>query len=255
MSTAEMRQAWEAALTLYCNEDDNVVQEKYIDTDGKEITLSYGYTQRPVNSRYTEDDDEFEHAVGEILSKEQYGYAPIFNNKEQQISSIQSLGNTGDDSNIEKVYYYNLPMYDVYGRLLHYSVKEEMKKSLTGSEGNEVDCEYDISYDDVIYKVENGDLATESQTINNTLMDTEEYEWHLLWLDAYRYTTGQRPDIYLTLYYTVYEYDEAGNLKRDEDGNLVYTVEPYPFTEYLWTETSDPENTKDYWTASFELPK
>ena len=55
-------------------------------------------------------------------------------------------------------------MYDVYGRLLHYSVKEEMKKSLTGSEGNEVDCEYDISYDDVIYKVENGDLATESQT-------------------------------------------------------------------------------------------
>lgn len=258
ISTDEMRQAWEAALTISCDENENTVQEKYIDGDGKiseeETAISYGYTQRPVNSQYTEDDEEFQNAVGEILAKEQYGYAPIYNNTTQQVSSKQSLGYT-KNSNTETVYYYNLPMYDVYGRLLHYSVKEEMNKSFIGNDGNEVDCEYGISYGDMTYIVKTGDSATESQTIVNTLMDTEEYEWHLLWLDAYRYTTGQRPDIYLTLYYTVYEYDEAGNLKLDEYGNPIYTVEPYPFTEYLWTETSDPENTENYWTASFELPK
>lgn len=91
-------------------------------------------------------------------------------------------------------------MYDALGKIVHYSVKEEIDQ----------DSNYVVSYDDIEYKdntPEESDIWTAyvGQTITNTRQKTDTYNWYLLWLDEYRKENEQRPDIYLNLYYTSYE--------------------------------------------------
>lgn len=238
-STDEMRQKWNATLTLSCDEDETAVYDK----DGK------GHVALPVNADHSTPD-----ATGEILLYEQSGDLPVLNASGDPVSITQSLGYT-DGSWTETVTYSNLQMYDVYGRLIHYSVTEKMNDKLEGEHGQDILCEYTTSYGDTVYTTETtGDrwIGTEKQTITNTLTGEDTYTWYLLWLDAYRDENNQRPDVYLQLYYTEYEYDEEGNLVL-ENGVPKYTIKPYDFKEYLWNSMDGAVG--NAWSADFTLPK
>lgn len=249
MKDATDRQKWDAKLTLSCVEDEGIVRDLNKDANGKKTEEKYGYAQLPINQdKLDSNANDFVH---EILKHEQYGDRPIYKEDEKTQTSItQTLGNTDKDSNTETVTYTNLPMYDVYGRHVHYSVTEDKNREVNGEK-----CDYSVSYGEKEYKNENNQTAEEKQTITNTLDDTKEYSWHLLWLDAYRNGQGHRPDVYLTVYYKEYEYNENGKIKTDEDGKEIYTIKEYGFTEYLWNKhQSDPDN-NEWWKATFDLPE
>lgn len=251
---AEYRRQWKAQLTLACEEDGNIVEDRNVDVDGKDTTESYGYVQLPINKdKLGEDESGF---VDEILQHEQYGYRPIY--KEDgttQTSKTQELGATEEGKNTETVTYTNLPMYDLYGRLVHYTVTEKFIEPSVTVDGKEETCDYEIAYGVKQYTKQDAQTAAETQTITNTLSDTAEYNWYLLWLDAYREQSNHRPDVYLTIYYREYQYDDDGILVRDDEGNVKYSIKKYGFTEYLWNDMVPDEDENDFWQAVFHLPE
>lgn len=239
MATPEERAKWQAALTISSDEwEDHVIDN----SDGK------GYVELPL--RDMRDAGGTLDAAYGILKYEKDFRQPIQDVDGNQVSKNQKLTGEADDASIETVVFKNLPMYDALGKIVHYSVKEEIDQ----------DSNYVVSYDDIEYKdntPEESDIWTAyvGQTITNTRQKTDTYNWYLLWLDEYRKENEQRPDIYLNLYYTSYEYDENGKLLLDDKGEPKYIIERYPdFKEYLWNENvADVKESS--WEASFELPK
>lgn len=246
LSAAE-RLKWDATLTLSCDEAPDAVRDR---DDG------YGYVQMPINPMWS---GGASGAIQDILDNETYDWRPIYDSSwtdpaHNQVKSVQKLGNTETEdengnkinSNTETVAFDNLPMYDYLGRLVHYSVTETMGGDTT-TKGD-----YNIDYGTVTVGFDQPSNGTENQIVTNTRTANADFKWHLLWLDEYRYDNQQRPDIYLNLYYRVYQY-EADGTPVMENGEHKYTIEKYPYREYLWTQQGT--DTEDAWTATFNLPK
>jgi len=100
-------------------------------------------------------------------------------------------------------------------------------------------------------------IVPDQQTIEltNRLSGTKTVYWHKLWDDAYVYSQGNRPDIYLDIFRLVH--------KEDANGNLQQVIEPY-MRDYRWDSSTDSSmtgiidggNKKNHWHAVLDnLPK
>ncbi len=112
----------------------------------------------------------------------------------------------------------SLPKYDGSGNVIDYSVTEEYTEDADDYVSTRGDAEE--SYvsdwhfgDSIAYTFTNVRRGIKSVTFCSRW-----YDWYV------KHVLGQRPDIYLTLYKTVYEYDETGSLVLDDEGNPVYTL-------------------------------
>lgn len=143
------------------------------------------------------------------------------------------------------IHFYALPKYD-YGAILHYSVQEIMPDD---SKGDYVGHAY---------------TPTESLSSTWRFHDTAEYKFdnqregtkdvtfHTKWYDTYvNKTLNQRPDIYLTLYRTVYDYDNL-----DDDGNPTVSYEQFDdYEAYAWQTDSEHRKSYNQKAVIKDLPK
>lgn len=132
------------------------------------------------------------------------------------------------------IHLYAFPKYD-YGAILHYSVTETMPDDSKGDYvGNAATPEEVLSspwrfHDKAKYAFDNQRVGTKDVT------------FHTKWYDTYvNETLNQRPDVYLTLCRTVYDYSNL-----DADGNPAVSYEPFDdYEAYAWQ--TDSENRKSY---------
>lgn len=157
----------------------------------------------------------------------------------------------------QNVYFYNLPKYDANGAVVHYTVEEIITNSDGNQKSNEkgeamswgdVARKLDFDYSSVLvwddYVV--GDKHTDDQQnaiVTNRLEGKKDITYYKEWLDDYRVTLGERPDIYLD----VYQYKHA---KGAEEKSLVSY-----YKEYKWGRTPYMDD-RDHWTVTLRnLPK
>lgn len=114
--------------------------------------------------------------------------------------------NRSTDSSTSTYTAFALPKYDDSGNMATYEVTEAYPTDYSGAytDENEVEASYNVSTwhfrDNYTYTFTNQRTGTKSAT------------FYLDWDDAYVYSVlNQRPDIYLTLYKTVYEYTYSYN--------------------------------------------
>lgn len=157
----------------------------------------------------------------------------------------------------QNVYFYNLPKYDANGAVVHYTVEE----IITNSDGDQVSNENNeaMSWGDVARKLgfdyssvlvwddyEVGPKHTDDQQnaiVTNRLEGKKDITYYKEWLDDYRVTLGERPDIYLD----VYQYKHA---KGETEKSLVSY-----YKEYKWGRTPYMDD-RDHWTVTLRnLPK
>ena len=131
-------------------------------------------------------------------------------------------------SSPQKLYFHNLPKYDLSGQVVHYQVEEvwvlekngEDPKVLTWSMLAEeyptiydLAAVYQVSYEEE-YLVNSDtsyhDLDIQNITVTNTLQGTKTVRWHKQWADSYNNDANLRPDLYLNIY----------SYGRDSDGNM-----------------------------------
>ena len=154
------------------------------------------------------------------------------------VSSEQIIDTAADESQIS---FYNLPLYDEQGRILHYSVEEDLKGADPEHEGR-----YEISSSTMSRDPAEGNNSKviASQTFTNTFKNTTDISFDLLWLDDYRVNNAQRPDVFLFLYKTKNTYDENGNITGTE-------IVRNDFVEYLWSGKNNEKKTEDWWRYTF----
>lgn len=157
----------------------------------------------------------------------------------------------------QNVYFYNLPKYDANGAVVHYTVEE----IITNSDGDQVSNENNeaMSWGDVARKLgfdyssvlvwddyEVGPKHTndkQNAVVTNRLEGKKDITYYKEWLDDYRVTLGERPDIYLD----VYQYK---HVKDAAEKSLVSY-----YKEYKWVRTPDMVD-RDHWTVTLRnLPK
>lgn len=124
--------------------------------------------------------------------------------------AIQKI--TNEDNKV--YYFYGLPKYNLYGKLVRYSVKEMAYDKATGTcveLGNVIaekrivtEYTFSMSTDSYTVPVDDGTnkKAADEQrmTATNRVTGTKDVYFWKEWNDAYRLNLGQRPDIYLDLY-------------------------------------------------------
>ena len=164
----------------------------------------------------------------------------------------QAIQTIKTNSNTSTYYFYNLPKYDLNGKVLHYTVKEMARPTTSNDETGIVpieqalgetfmkSCDYSFSIRQDGYTVAdsgNATLRNDAQTFvaTNSLTGTKDVFFWKEWIDEYRDKLGERPDIYLTLY------------RKNADGSLTNT-----YLDRKWVFTSD----KDIAYCNFEnMPK
>ena len=182
------------------------------------------------------------------------GWQPIYGDS----AGTTQVGLTQDvyipqDQGDETFVYYDLPLYDENGKLLHYAVSETVERKTDGEQGPQ--GSYIHSSSGITYTRDGSGGLEGSQTIVNTFQNTRDVTFYLLWLDQYRVQKDQRPDMYMTLFKTVYEYNKDNSLKLDEDGNPVTRIEQHSYMEYLWG-GENAKVTGDFWSYTFQdLPE
>ena len=153
--------------------------------------------------------------------------------------SSEQIINTEDD--VSQISFYNLPLYDEQGRILHYSVEEDLQGADPDHKGRYAISSGTMSRDPV---VGNNSQVIASQTFTNTFKNTTDISFDLLWLDDYRVNNAQRPDVFLFLYKTKNTYDENGNITGTE-------IVRNDFVEYLWSGKNNEKKTEDWWRYTF----
>ena len=203
------RGCYTAKLIVSCDED----QDRVVEIDG------LGFAQ-----------------VHEAVSPD--GLQNITNSIGVNVSSEQIIDTDADESQIS---FYNLPLYDEQGRILHYSVEEDLQGADPEHEGRYEISSSTMSRDPV---TGNNSQVIASQTFTNTFKNTTEVSFDLLWLDDYRVNNSQRPDMFLFLYRTKNTYDENGNITGTE-------IVRNDFVEYLWSGKNNEKKTEDWWRYTF----
>lgn len=222
------RSDFTATLTVSCDEDATRI------TTDDETNLGYAKVHEAVNAA---------------------GKTPIIGATDDEknpvhISATQTLDTA---LNKQTITFKNLPMYDETGKILHYSIEENVTKQNDKIKGN-----YTIHAEPMTYTYDTAGtgLVNGTQKITNTFQNTTNIYFDLLWLDDYRIGNQQRPDMYLKLYYTQYQYDANGELVYDENGKPVSEIVRHSFIEYKWDGTNNHKMTEDWWRYTFEnLPE
>ena len=167
--------------------------------------------------------------------------------------AIQVIDLEGKSGNINEATYqfYNLPKYDMNGRLVTYTVTEMARpKNSAGNEkvlsvkealGDETyaSLEYSFSGGTTSYQPSNDKGNPDKQTVSvtNALTGTKEVVFWKEWNDAYRYKRNERPDIYLELYRLYHETGESGTAgeKLEDlylDRTWTFTSEEISYCEF-----------------------
>lgn len=139
--------------------------------------------------------------------------------------------------------FYNLPKYDMNGRLITYTVTEmAIPKNSSGAEGITTvqdalreaygSLEYSFSDGTTSYQPSHDSHVNDKQevSVTNALSGTKEVVFWKEWNDAYRYKRNERPDIYLELYRLHHETGESGTAEEKLE-NL--------YLDRTWTFTSE----------------
>lgn len=146
-----------------------------------------------------------------------------------------------------------LPKYDPKGAVLHWNVAENWATDDVGDYAKSGG----VTSEDYTSAWHEGDEI--SCKFSNERAGTKDVVFNTHWYDQYvKETLDQRIDIFLTLYKTVWKYDENGNLVRDEKGNPVVDryvpLEEEEYKEYNWQTAETGDNYVQHATIS-SLPK
>lgn len=166
--------------------------------------------------------------VSPVLHPE--GKLPILNNENGQTDAEQKLKG---DQDKENVYFCNLPLYDHMGKIIHYTVSEELPD---GVKYQSINTGLNLNYSAM-----NTGKLNATQGFVNKPQHTYNVSFHLLWLDQYRQDQNQRPDVYLKLY----------SMSGDQTEPVAMD-----FAEYHWTHNAAGDTSADAWTYTFaHLPE
>ena len=134
----------------------------------------------------------------------------------------------------------SLPKYDGQGFVFGYNVEEEITQ--TGSEYYSKQTNLTVKYNSTYH-------FTDSMQVEftNGRTGTKDVVFNTRWYDAYVSSTlDSRPDLYLTLYKSVYQYDESGNLVYNDDGTPKCTYEVVSdYENYKWSTLVDSTSGHD----------
>ena len=181
------------------------------------------------------------------LGNDSYGKStyqqPIYKSDNRTaVSNIQTL--TGEEDGTKAtIHFYNLPKYDYQGKILHYSIQEnDPDGKLAGehyaSTVNDVSYTADTSASGVYGTQDHDQKAVK---VTNKRSGFKEVSFHKRWIDKAVYEAGNRPDIFLSLYY----YDSTCT-----DGK----AKPYQYIDRKWTESEG--DGKYSWICTFSgLPR
>ncbi|MDO4841595.1 MAG: SpaA isopeptide-forming pilin-related protein, partial [Phoenicibacter congonensis] len=129
------------------------------------------------------------------------------------------LRNIDTSDNAEVMYVGALPKYNASGFVIDYTVSEEITTQGTEYSGGRTyfSENYDSPWhftDNLIYEYTNSRTGTKDVAFNTRWYDTYVEE-----------DLNQRPDVYVTLYKSVYQYDSQGDLIYNDDGTPACTYE------------------------------
>ena len=172
---------------------------------------------------------------------------------ENNTGAIQVINLTDSSGNINEALYqfYNLPKYDMYGRLVTYTVTEmALPQNAVGDTGIKTvkealgsdtfdSLEYSFSGGTTSYQPSHDEGNPDKQTVSvtNALTGTKEVVFWKEWNDAYRYKRNERPDIYLELYRLYHETGESETAKEKLedlylDRTWTFTSEEISYCEF-----------------------
>lgn len=147
-------------------------------------------------------------------------YVPIQDNNGYSAGAIQPIK---ADSNESEYYFFNLPKYDLKGKVVRYSVKEIAYNEKTHDCCALSDVLQDVSGLDYSFSMQqtsyiSHELQPDEQemTAVNRLTGSKNVHFWKEWNDAYRLNLGQRPDIYLDLYRKNNDTDQLESVYRDK---------------------------------------
>ncbi|WP_407417374.1 SpaA isopeptide-forming pilin-related protein, partial [Paratractidigestivibacter faecalis] len=145
-----------------------------------------------------------------------------------------------------------LPKYDEAGAIVHYRVTERWD----GERGDYQSSQTGYSED---YSSRWHGCDRLSYSFTNRRSETKDVTFHMKWYDAYvKEELNQRPDIYLTVYRTVYLYDEDGNPVYNSDGSPAFTTEVVTgYENYKWRPNAEEGKDARYneYAVIGDLPK
>lgn len=145
-----------------------------------------------------------------------------------------------------------LPKYDEAGAIVHYRVTERWD----GERGDYQSSQTGYSED---YSSRWHGRDRLSYSFTNRRSDTKDVTFHMKWYDAYvKEELNQRPDIYLTVYRTVYLYDKDGNPVYNPDGSPAFTTEVVTgYENYKWRPNAEEGKDARYneYAVIGDLPK
>lgn len=140
-----------------------------------------------------------------------------------KVSCEQNIGINLDKDGKEIVYFYNLPKYDKDGKVIKYKVEEIAKNASSGEDENILEeKDYTVT---ITETYEAGNRHTNDRQeikITNKRQDTKNVTFYKEWKDESRFTSKQRPDIYLTLY----ALSKSEGLQPTEYRNILWAEKP-----------------------------
>lgn len=153
------------------------------------------------------------------------------------------VDSTASDSQVQ---FATLPKYDSAGAVVDWTVKESWLEDSADYVSSETDRS--MSFDSKWHFADSVDVA-----YNNKRAETKDVTFFTKWYDGYvNEQIRQRPDVYLTVWRQVYEYDAQGNLAMDSNGYPKTTLEKVAIPDaYMW-ESIDDYNRK---ATVKDLPK
>ena len=178
---------------------------------------------------------------------------PVQDASGKSTGAIQVIDLEGTAGNINEATYqfYNLPKYDMYGRLVTYTVTEmALPQNAKGDTGIKTvkealgsdtfdSLEYTFSGGTTSYQPNHDGKQSDKQTVGvtNALTGTKEVVFWKEWNDAYRYKRNERPDIYLELYRLYHETGESETAKEKLedlylDRTWTFTSEEISYCEF-----------------------
>lgn len=141
------------------------------------------------------------------------------------------VDSTASDSQVQ---FATLPKYDSAGAVVDWTVEESWLEDSADYVSSETDRS--MSYDSKWHFADSVDVA-----YNNKRAETKDITFFTKWYDGYvNEQVRQRPDVYLTVWRQVYEYDAQGNLVMDSNGYPKTTLEKAAIPDaYMWESIDD----------------
>ena len=141
------------------------------------------------------------------------------------------IDSTASDSQVQ---FATLPKCDLAGAVVDWTIEESWLEDSADYASSETDRT--MSYDSKWHFADSIDV-----TYNNKRVETKDVTFFTKWYDGYvNEQVQQRPDVYLTVWRQVYEYDAQGNLVMDSNGYPKTTLEKVTIPDaYTWESIDD----------------